>query len=95
MSTLISVNEMKKCEKGELDYRTDREGLIVIRWNDNSVVTVGSTEYGVEPLKGVQRWSAAEQKRVTVKCPDAIQKYNKSMGELIEWIRILGIIESE
>ena len=36
---LVASNDMKKLPRGSLDYMTDPEnGVIVCKWNDNSVV---------------------------------------------------------
>lgn len=78
---LPPVNNMKKLPRGSVDYRVDRQNkIIVIRWNDNSVVTVASTLFGVAPMKRVQRYSQAQKQQIQVPIPDAVAKYNKSMG---------------
>jgi len=42
-------------------YRTNvNSGLIVVRWNDNKVVTVASDYHDVNPITFAKRWSAAK-----------------------------------
>lgn len=51
---LTNKKEMMKEPRGTFVYSKSKEdGVIVIRWKDNSVVTGMSSVYGVEPLK---RW---------------------------------------
>jgi len=46
---------MKKDDRGSYDYRSDESGLVVVRWNDNSVVTVASNAIGVKPVAQAKR----------------------------------------
>jgi len=58
---------MKKEERGSYDYRTDvNSGLVVVRWNDNSVVTVASNYHGMNPITFAKRWSAAKKQEITI-----------------------------
>ena len=60
---LIAPEAMKKSPRGTSDYQLDQNtGVVVVRWHDNSVVTVVSNCYGVEPYGQAQRWSYAEKK---------------------------------
>jgi len=78
---LVTPEKLKKQPRGSTDYRLDQNtGVIVVRWNDNSVVTVASNCYGVEPFGQAQRWSYAEKKRVMIQQPQIIAQYNGSMG---------------
>ena len=52
-------------------------------WNDNSVVTVISNFYGVEPSQSASRWSQKEGKRINIPQPYAIKQYNHTMGGVI------------
>ena len=72
---------LSKEARGSYDYRYDQHsGHIVANWNDNSVVTVASNCYGVQPLHQASRWSKAEMRRIQIDQPDMIATYNKSMG---------------
>lgn len=77
----MSVDKCKKAERGTYDYRVDEESsIIVVRWNDNSVVTLASSCHGVEPVGSAQRWSRAERSKVSIKQPHLIGQYNRNMG---------------
>lgn len=52
----------------------------VTKWVDNSVVSVASTVYGMNPITKAQRYSAVEHKKVEVPRPLVVAKYNQSMG---------------
>ena len=72
---------MKKEARGTFDHRYDcKDGILIARWNDKSVVTVASNCCGIQPIAQASRWSTAEGRRVMINQPDLIQKYNKSMG---------------
>ena len=55
-------------------------GIMVVRWHDNNVVTVVSSQDGVAPQKTVHRWSKAQNARIVVQQPYAITRYNQCMG---------------
>ena len=59
---LKPVAEMKKLEKGEMDYRSDGT-VMVCRWRDNAVVSVASNFESVLPIGKAKRWVAKEKKR--------------------------------
>ena len=76
-----SVKEMQKTPRGTYDYAYDtRNGLIVVRWNDNNIVNVVSNQHGVKPQQTASRWSRAEHTRIQVQQPFCIKHYNKTMG---------------
>lgn len=78
---LMPVNEMGKTKRGTYDYMQDtRNGLVVVRWNDNSVVNTVSNMVGVEPVQTAKRWSRAERKRIEISQPFVIKHYNSTMG---------------
>jgi len=79
---LVPPEKLKKQPRGTCDFRHDKNtGVVVVRWHDNSVVTVASNCYGVEPYGQAQRWSYAENKRVAIQQPHLIAQYNCNMGE--------------
>jgi len=63
--------------KGSYDYRSSDEVVLVIRWNDNAVVTIAAN-FGFVAEKRVMRWS--EKKKVQVPRPTVFQTYNQGMG---------------
>ncbi|KAK4325661.1 hypothetical protein Pmani_003754 [Petrolisthes manimaculis] len=70
--------EKKGVPRGALDYHST-DGILALRWKDNKIVTVISSDAGVEPLKTVLRYDR-EQKKVKVTCPTVIKEYNGKMG---------------
>ena len=80
---LIDVNNTKKTERGTILYRYFSDSvnsLLVMRWNDNSAVTVASSCLGVEPTHFVSRWSKHHGRMFHVRQPNAKCEYNKNMG---------------
>ncbi|KAJ8951533.1 hypothetical protein NQ314_007664 [Rhamnusium bicolor] len=72
---------MQKKPRGDFDSVIDREnGIMVVRWNDNNVVTVASTNHGVMPLGLVKWFSQKENKNIQVSRPYSIGRYNGAMG---------------
>lgn len=55
-------------------------GISLVRWNDNSVVTLISTHYNVEPLKTAKRFNKKTSKVDNISQPAVIFAYNKFMG---------------
>ena len=59
---LVDVKKMRKNERGSFDFRS--EGNIeIVRWNDNSVVTIRSNAYGVQPIGSAKRWIKGKGKQ--------------------------------
>jgi hypothetical protein len=73
-----SVNSIKKEPRGSYDYRSSND-VLVIRWNDNAVVTIAANFGSVAEGK-VMRWSNADKKKVQVTRPTLFQIYNQGMG---------------
>lgn len=70
-----------KNERGTYVSAYDKHSKIsVVRWNDNSTVTVCSNIYNVEPLHKVKRYDRKEKKEKYVSQPNAIKQYNQFMG---------------
>ncbi|KAK9754379.1 Transposase IS4 [Popillia japonica] len=62
-SPLMDSKRMKKQPRGSYDYRkVDGENIIVVKWHDNSIVTVCSNSAGVNPVHSVKRFSQKEKK---------------------------------
>lgn len=51
----------------------------MVRWNDNSVVTVCSNVFSVDSLNKVKRYNEKEKKNIYISQPDVIVKYNRSI----------------
>ena len=78
---LPSSKDLKKKPRGHFDYRFETENsILVVKWVDNSVVTIGTNYDVVEPVDSVKRWSASEKKKVSVSRPRVYSSYNSGMG---------------
>lgn len=78
---LSSPKEMKKMPRGSYEHKCDKKGnILVVRWKDNSVVTMATNYDTVFPLGSVKRWSAEEKKKVDVPQPKLFSSYNSGMG---------------
>ena len=75
---LVDVKRMKKDESGSFDFRSDGN-IAIVRWNDNSVVTIGSNAYGVQPIGSAKRWTKGKEKQ-NIQQPAVIAAYNRGMG---------------
>ena len=40
--------------------------MVVVRWNDNSVVNTVSNKVGVHPLQSAKIWSRSDTKRIDI-----------------------------
>ena len=78
---LISNKELEKksVPRGKYDY-CSTNGTLALRWKDNKIVTVLSTDAGFEPVKTVKRYDRNAKKKVDVVCPNVIKEYNCKMG---------------
>lgn len=82
---LRPVKNMKKSARAEYDYmiNTNNE-LLLVRWKDNSVCTIGTNFDTVEPVGKVKRWCSQSRQKVDVSIPYLFQNYNKGMGGVDE-----------
>jgi Transposase IS4 len=71
-------NALYKQARGSFDYRSSND-VILIRWNDNTVVTI-AVNFGSVVEGKVPRWSNAEKKKVLFTRPTLFQCYNQGMG---------------
>ena len=58
---LDDVKKMRQNKRGSLDFRSDGN-IEIVRWNDNSVVTIGSNAYDVQAIGSVKRWIKRKRK---------------------------------
>lgn len=78
---LMGNKEFDKKARGFHESIISKEdGVSVVRWKDNSVVTVGSNCVGVDPITNVRRFSQSEKKYIQIPRPLVIGEYNRSMG---------------
>ena len=71
---LVDVKKMKKNERGSFDFRSDGN-IEIVRSNENSVVTIGSNVYGVQPIGSAKRW-IKEKGKQNIQQPAIIAAYN-------------------
>lgn len=78
---LLNKKSFSKKKRGEYQHVLEKNsGILLVRWLDNSVVTMASTEAGVSPLGSVKRFSQTEKKTILVDRPYCVAKYNQNMG---------------
>lgn len=78
---LESTNTIKKRERGCFDYRFDSKSKsCVVRWNDNSVVTLITNNISINPVQPVKRYDRKLKKEINIPQPLVIKEYNKYMG---------------
>jgi hypothetical protein len=86
---LNDIKTFKKEIRGSHDYRND--GTVeFVRWNDNSVVTIGSNYLSHSPLGKAKRYSRKYKKKIDISQPNLIKKYNEGMGGVDLLDRLLG-----
>jgi hypothetical protein len=67
---LPSKATMKKKVRGKYVNTLDKtNGILLLRWADNNIVSLASTNFGVRPMGEVKRYSQALKKK-TFKSPD-------------------------
>lgn len=75
-----SKKAMKKMRRGSYSSSVSDEGIIVAHWMDNSVVTLASQKFGVQPISTAERFCRKERKRIQVPQPNLVKEYNRYMG---------------
>ena len=86
---LQNIKQFKKEIRGSHDYRNDGS-VEFVRWNDNSVVTIGSNHQSYTPLGKAKRYSRKDKKRIDISQPYMIKMYNEGMGGVYLLDRLLG-----
>jgi hypothetical protein len=78
---LTPSNTLKKKKRGCFSFKVDKK-LLVLKWHDNSIVSLASNCHGVIPIHKVDRVGSVDGKRskIKVECPAIVQYYNKYMG---------------
>ena len=78
---LIPSKELKKQDKGPLDYCIDNIfALIVVKWLNNSIVHLVSNCFVIAPMSTIYCWCSKEIENKAVTCPYVTAAYNKCMG---------------
>lgn len=71
----------KTKKRGDIMSAVDKEdGIILVKWVDNNIVTAASTCHGVNPISQVKRYSQAGKKIIQIPQPRIICEYNRCMG---------------
>ncbi|XP_055916921.1 piggyBac transposable element-derived protein 2-like [Eupeodes corollae] len=78
----LKSNEKFKKENREFyDHRYDTANkILLMKWNNNSAVSVGPNFEGIEPMHSVNRWCWKEKAKVNVKGSKMIAKYSSGMA---------------
>lgn len=72
---------LAKQQRGTFSYQFDKNNdLLVVRWVDNSVVSMITNFDTIEPMQKVKRWSKKDHRHVEVPQPHVYKTYNKRMG---------------
>ena len=67
-------------KRGEVDYCSSSDDIVALKRKDNKVVTMLSSDRGVQPTGRVERYSKETKKKEYVTCPSVILTYNSNMG---------------
>lgn len=77
---LEPIKSISKKGRNTYDCYDKKSKISLVRWNDNSVVTVCSNTYNVHPLKLVKWYNRKEKRDVHIPQPQVIAKSNQFMG---------------
>ncbi|XP_050042864.2 piggyBac transposable element-derived protein 3-like [Dermacentor andersoni] len=78
---LKTEKELKKAERGSLDFRSEKStGIVICAWNDNRTVTAALNIHSIEPFDTCRRYDRKTKTYVDVQRPNIIRVYNQSMG---------------
>ncbi|GBM23837.1 PiggyBac transposable element-derived protein 3, partial [Araneus ventricosus] len=69
---------MKKTSKGTFEYACS-EDLVIVKWNDNTAVSVATNKVKASSCVMAERWSSGE-KKIQVPMPQPLKTYNMHMG---------------
>lgn len=77
---LITENELKKQQRGSSEEVSTTDGINVVQWLDNRIVTVASNLLQIEPVSSCKRFSKAAKKDINITRPNIVKCYNRHMG---------------
>ncbi|KAK2720936.1 hypothetical protein QYM36_004728 [Artemia franciscana] len=69
----------EKKDRGSASHSTSAEGITVLRWKDNTLVSLCSSYAGCHPVDIVERWNSSEKKKVgcqTPVCPECFEPFH-------------------
>ena len=55
-------------------------GIVLVKWVDNSTVTLVSNYVRIGPQSDIEIWCSEKKERCEVQCPRIVYIYNKKMG---------------
>ncbi|GBN23920.1 PiggyBac transposable element-derived protein 2 [Araneus ventricosus] len=70
---------MKKTSRGTFEYACS-ENLVIVKWNDNTAVSVATSKVKASSCVMTERWSSAQEKKIQVSMPQPLKTYNVHMG---------------
>ena len=73
---------------GSFNFKSDKN-IEIVRWNDNSVVTIGSNAYGVQPIGSAKRWIKLKEKQ-SIQQSAVIAAYNRGIRGVDQLDRALS-----
>lgn len=88
------LENLQKRERGSYHALREKDsGVTLVRWNDNSQVTV-ATNLNEDQVKGLttcKRWSRVKKDKVSLPMPILVKDYNKYMGGVDLFDRLRGL----
>lgn len=76
-----SEKVFSKLPRGSSEQIIRADGNIcAVRWLDNKIISLLSTENGIEEMDECRRWSKSTKKKIMIPRPIIIKKYNMYMG---------------
>lgn len=85
----LSKDALSKKERGSFDYSSDGK-IMVCSWKDSATVMLATNFDTVFPIRYCQRYSVKERRRITVTQPKLVDSYNKKMGGVDVFDKLLG-----
>lgn len=90
---LRPIAAMKKEQRGSSDFRfTDDGKILVVRWKDNNVVTIGSN-FDTNDIGTCKRY-ARGQGAIQIPQPKLLQRYNQGMGGVDKMDQMVAVYRS-
>jgi hypothetical protein len=78
---LPSSKDFKKEQRRAYDYRFDADNdILVVKWQDNNVVSVVSNHLSLDPIRPVERRVKGQMGKTAVQQPHPLKQYNRYMS---------------
>ncbi len=79
---LTKKKKFRKESRGKFESVIEKnDGIMYVQWMDNSAVIVASMKIGVNPVRGVTRFSKAQRKKYLCSTSRLIGQYNSFIGD--------------